>query len=234
MNEYMHVLQDLILRDSIIVYIVVFVIGFIVSLNPHMLGMVPLYVGHMVDDCNGGKKWRNLIAFSLSFSVILTLLGIGVSIVGMSLHAIMTISYYVAGIIYLYMGARLLGFKLSSVIPIKVVVISTKAKKSKNKLLSNILLPLITTPCSIPFIISLLTLVMIRGSVLYGAIILFLFGLGHSLIFILFGAFSTFFISFGEKYKYNKLVFKILGIVLIILGIVFLSLNQNPDIHSGH
>lgn len=230
----MDVLQEFILGNSATVYAVVFLIGFISSLNPHMLSMVPMYIGHMMDNSNTQKKWTKLTLFVLSFSIILTGLGIGVSIVGMSLHSIMTISYIIAGLIYLYMGLKLLGFSLSGVIPIKIIVFYSRKKRSGNRILSNILMPLIFTPCSLPFIVSILTLAMVRGSIFYGGIILFVFGLGHSLIFILFGLFSDRLIELNKRLKYNKVIHKILGIALILLGILFLSLNQNPNIHNNH
>jgi len=229
----MNILQELILENSTIVYIVVFLIGFISSLNPHMLGMVPIYVGHMVSS-NNQKKLLNLIIFALSFSIILTGFGIGISIIGMSLHSIMTISYIIAGLIYLYMGLSLFGFKLSSVIPLEIIVLRSRKKRYRNTVLSNILMPLIFTPCSLPFIVSILTLAMLKGSIVYGGLILFVFGLGHSLIFILFGLFSDALIRLNDRLNHNKVIHKILGIVLMLLGIIFLSLNQNPNMHNHH
>jgi len=233
MSQYMNTLQELILGDSVIVYIVVFLIGFISSLNPHMLGMVPIYVGHLVSS-DSQRKLVNLILFALSFSIVLTSLGIGVSIVGMSLHSIMTISYIIAGLIYLHMGLSLLGLGLNRIIPIEIVVIHSSKKSCGNRILSNIFMPLIFTPCSLPFIISILTLAMLKGSIIYGGMILFIFGLGHSLIFVLFGLFSDTLIRFNERLNHNKVIHKILGVVLMILGIVFLSLNQNPILHNNH
>jgi len=229
----MNTLQELILGNSITVYVVVFFIGFISSLNPHMLGMVPIYVGNVVSN-NSQRKLLNLIIFALSFSVILTGLGVGVSIIGMSLHSIMTISYIIAGLIYIYMGLSLLGIRLSSMIRLEVMVLRSSNKKNRNAVLSNVLMPLIFTPCSLPFIVSILTLAMLKGSIVYGGLILFVFGLGHSLIFILFGLFSDVLIRFNERLDHNKVIHKILGVILVILGIVFLSLNQNPSIHSNH
>lgn len=230
----MNVLQELIAGNSVAVYIVVFLVGFISSLNPHMLGMVPMYVGHMIDGSNGQRKWVKLTLFALSFSIILTILGIVVSIVGMSLHSIMTISYIFAGLIYLFMGLRLLGLQLSHIIPIKIIVFYSIKKRTNNRILSNILMPLIFTPCSLPFIVSILTLAMLRGSIFYGGMILFVFGLGHSLIFVLFGVFTDYLMMLNERLRYNKVIHKILGVVLMILGIILLSLNQNPNIHSNH
>lgn len=233
MSQYMNMLQELILGDSVAVYIVVFLIGFISSLNPHMLGMVPIYVGHMVSS-NNQKKLINLILFVLSFSIILTGLGIGVSAIGMSLHSIMTISYIIAGLIYLFMGLNLLGLRLSSMIPLEIIVLHSSKKPYRNSVLRNILMPVIFTPCSLPFIVSILTLAMVKGSIIYGGTILFVFGLGHSLIFILFGLFSDVLIRINERLNHNKVLHKILGIIFIILGIVFISLNQNPSIHNHH
>jgi len=226
-------LQELILGDSVGVYIVVFLIGFISSLNPHMLGMVPIYVGHMVSS-NNQKKLINLILFALSFSIILTGLGVGVSAVGMSLHSIMTISYVMAGLIYLFMGLSLLGLRLSSMIPIEIIVLHSSKKPYRNSVLRNILMPVIFTPCSLPFIVSILTLAMVKGSIIYGGTILFVFGLGHSLIFILFGLFSDVLIRLNDRLNHNKILHRILGVVFVILGIVFISLNQNSSIHNHH
>ncbi|QNO16066.1 sulfite exporter TauE/SafE family protein [Alkalicella caledoniensis] len=234
MSGFMNLLEGLIMGNSLLVYIIVFLIGFISSLNPHMLGMVPIYLGTTIESEQGKKKWSGLFLFALSFSIILTALGMIVSTVGMSLHSIMTISYTFAGIIYLYLGLRLLGLRISKFIPFKIVVLYTKKKKSGKRILSNIFLPLIFTPCSLPFIISVLTLAMMRGSIIYGGLILLVFGLGHSLIFILFGAFSNSIVKIYEKIQHGNFINKLLGALLVILGVVFLLLNQSPEIHNHH
>lgn len=234
MHEYMDILQQLILGNSVLVYLAIFLIGFISSLNPHMLGMVPMYMGYMVDDRGYQRKWRDIALFSLSFSIILTVLGIGVSIIGMSFRPIMTVSYIIAGLVYLYIGFKLLGFRLSTIIPIKIVVFYSRKKRSGNRFLSKIVMPLIFTPCSLPFIVSVLTLAMLRGSILYGAIVLFVFGLGHSLIFVLFGVFSSLLIKLNQKLSENRTVHRLLGVLFIVVGILFLSLNQSPSVHIHH
>jgi len=113
-------------------------------------------------------------------------------------------------------------------------VLRSRKKRYRNTVLSNILMPLIFTPCSLPFIVSILTLAMLKGSIVYGGLILFVFGLGHSLIFILFGLFSDALIRLNDRLNHNKVIHKILGIVLMLLGIIFLSLNQNPNMHNHH
>jgi cytochrome c-type biogenesis protein len=225
MNIYMNMLKELILADSILVYILAFVVGFIASLNPHMLGMVPMYMGYILKSDQGSRKWMRLFLFALSFATILTILGISISGLGASLHPIMRVSYVIAGFIYLYMGLRLFGFSIASTIPIEILVIPS-SRKSRTNFLGNILMPLIFTPCSIPFVISILTLAMVKGSIIYGGGILFSFGMGHSLMFVLFGTFSNLLLNLENKLKGYRLVHKVFAVFMIVLGIVFLSINQ--------
>lgn len=233
MGQYIDFLQQLIHGNPLVLYFVVFLVGFITSLNPHMLGMVPIFIGSVLGE-DGNKKWVSLVAFSLSFSLILTILGMVVALVGMSAHLIMVISYTFAGLIYIYMGVRLLGFRPSKLIPIKIVMMYSRKGSKKSRYLNNILMPLIFTPCSLPIIISVLTLALLRGNIVYGGTMLFSFGLGHSLIFILFGLFSGTILKLHNKLQKSYIIQKVIGVLLIIIGIVFLSLNQNPDMHNHH
>jgi cytochrome c-type biogenesis protein len=225
MGEYMNILKQMITSNSMLAYLTVFFLGFISSLNPHMLGMVPIFMGHTMSEEEKGRKWVNLIVFSLSFSVVLTVFGLVISSLGTSLHPIMQFSYILAGIIYIYIGFRLMGLRLRYKIPVKVVAFHYRRKRYGFKVLKNFLFPVIFTPCSLPFVISILTLAMVKGSILYGGLMLFSFGLGHSLIFLLFGISSKILLVLEERIGFGKIIHIFVGLIMILIGISFIALN---------
>lgn len=86
----------------------------------------------------------------------------------------------------------------------------------------------------LPFIISLFTLIMVRGSLLYGSLILLTFGLGHSIIFIVFSAFWKQINYLTSKLRSNRIINTILGVLLIVLALVFLGSIISPALHMNH
>lgn len=222
----MTILQEMIIGDSKLVFLVVFIFGFLTSLNPHMLGMVPMYMGHIVSSDKGHNKFRPLVIFSLSFSATLTLLGIVVSVIGASFHSIMKISYILAGLIYIFLGIKMLGLHRLFKLPIQVIIFYSNNKKKGGSTLRNILMPLIFTPCSLPFIISILTLAMVKGDPIYGGLVLLIFGLGHSLIFLLFGLISKYILRIKGIKSISTILHKVFGLLMILLGIFYLVNNS--------
>lgn len=209
------------MNNSILAYFIMFFIGFVSSLNPHMLSMVPIFIGNVINDKNTTKRGIKVLIFSLIFALTLTILGVVVSLLGSSLHTLMRFSYILAGIIYLYMGSRLFGINIKDLIPIQIIVLRNSKDTFIEKIIKNIGMSLIFTPCSLPFVISILTLAMIKGSILYGGLILFSFGLGHSIIFFIFGISSKKLYSLTKKMKFQYIIYKILGLIIIIVGIYF-------------
>lgn len=214
------------MSNSILAYFIIFFIGFISSLNPHMLSMVPIFMGNVITDENSTKRWFKVSLFSLSFAVTLTIMGIVVSLIGSSLHTLMSLSYILAGLIYVYMGLNLFGIKLKELIPIQIIVLRNHKQTYIDKVVKNIGMSLIFTPCSLPFVISILTLAMVKGSMLYGGLILFSFGLGHSLIFFIFGISSNILFTLGKKLKSQYIIHKILGLIMMIIGMFFLLVSS--------
>lgn len=224
--EYINSFKDIIMSNSILAYFIIFFIGFISSLNPHMLSMVPIFMGNVITDENSTKRWFKVSLFSLSFAVTLTIMGIVVSLIGSSLHTLMSLSYILAGLIYVYMGLNLFGIKLKELIPIQIIVLRNHKQTYIDKVVKNIGMSLIFTPCSLPFVISILTLAMVKGSMLYGGLILFSFGLGHSLIFFIFGISSNILFTLGKKLKSQYIIHKILGLIMMIIGMFFLLVSS--------
>lgn len=212
------------------IFILIFLIGIISSLNPHMIGMVPMYMGIILQEKKEGVRTREVICFSISFALMLTILGVIVSSFGASLHPIMRISYIIGGTIYLLLGLKMLGLNLKKLSPIKIVYFYSSNTK-KRSLVKNIILPLIFTPCSLPYIISILTLAMLRGSLFYGGLLLFSFGLGHSLIFIVFGLFSDYITNINLTFRYRRVINRCFAVLMLLLAVVFFFLSSN---HKGH
>lgn len=230
LSTYLVSLRELVLGNSPLVYIIVFIVGFVASLNPHMLGMIPMYLGIMAKDNRKKVNWKELLLFALSFSLILTILGVAVASLGASMHPIMQMSYIIAGLIYLLLGLKLLGIDWRKLSPVKIIFFYSKSN-SKKSFLKNLILPLVFTPCSLPYIISILTLAMVRGKLLYGGMLLFSFGLGHSLIFIISGIFSGVLSKIEISTRYKKIVNISFALFMMIMGIVFLIISRS---HGGH
>ncbi|RKD31228.1 cytochrome c biogenesis CcdA family protein [Thermohalobacter berrensis] len=229
MEQYIHIIKNIIDVNSPFNFVLAFGIGFISSINPHMLSMVPMFIGYIVQENiqDRRKLLLKTAGFSIFFAIILTILGLIMYVVGHSLHILMKLSYIVASIIYIILGFKLLGIRLFK--NRKLIEIYFIGGYKKRKIFSPvyILFTLVFTPCSLPFIISILTITLFKNSIIYSLLTIFLFGIGHSLIFIIAGVSSTLFTKIQNKSIIGFYLKKVFGAILLVLALVMLTLGSN-------
>jgi cytochrome c-type biogenesis protein len=210
--------------------------GAISFVSPCILPLIPSYVSYITgisyDELvsrESRKKNMNItllhsLFFVAGFSIIFVLLGATASLAGSIL------SHYL-GIIRIVGGALII---LMGIFVMDVVDIPFLQREAKFQLktrpagyLGTVVVGMIFgagwTPCTGPFLGSVLTLAMTSETLGSGMTLLLVYSLGLGIPFILSAvAISAFLFSFGKLKKHFKVIKIISGIILIFMGILLL------------
>jgi len=80
---------------------------------------------------------------------------------------------------------------------------------------------LVASQCATPVLAAILTYVMAKGAMLYGAALLFAYALGRGVPIILAGTFTGFLKRMQTLGRWNDMLEKLAGIVVIAVGLYF-------------
>ncbi|MCJ7589694.1 MAG: cytochrome c biogenesis protein CcdA [Candidatus Aminicenantes bacterium] len=204
----------------------VFVGGLMTASNPCVLAMVPLLMGVV----SGNRETSNLkrsLVFSLFFvlglAVTFTALGLVSALLGRMFGDVGSFWKYAVAAVCLVMGVHLLGvFRFNIPVPASLRV---KTAGNAGAFLLGLLFGVISTPCAVPILAVLLAFVAQKGNIVYGAFLLFVYALGHSLLILVagtsIGAAKKLLESKGMR-KANAVFQKAAGVLVIAIGLYFL------------
>ncbi|WP_336279355.1 cytochrome c biogenesis CcdA family protein [Bartonella sp. CB175] len=217
----------------------VFFAGALSFLSPCVLPLVPPYLCYMagigIDDFHSEKKngklstrfalLSSVIAFVLGFTTIFVALGASASTIGRFIGYYRDWFAVVAGIIIIIFGLNFLGF-------FKISFLFRDVRFQTHKTPSGPLGAYIIglafafgwTPCIGPILGPIITLAGTKETVGEGAVLLGVYALGLGVPFVLAALFSSSFMSFLKVFRIHLgKVEKIIGILLVITGILFLT-----------
>lgn len=227
MDSIINSFTGLIGENFFISIIVSFLAGLIASFSPCMLSTIPLVIGGVSQSSKKDKKagFHYALIFSLGVIVVFMALGLITSILGNYVNALGKYVYIILGAILIFMGLKSIG-----VIGEKK---SCKVPKIKNNLLGaftmGILGGVLSSPCSTPILAVILTIVATGGNVLFGVIMLLVYGIGHCVLIVIAGTSVGFIEQLSSSYKYNKIsdvIKNILGALIIVFGLYLLYLGM--------
>ncbi|WP_370930855.1 cytochrome c biogenesis CcdA family protein [Bartonella sp. DGB1] len=218
---------------------IVFLAGALSFLSPCVLPLVPPYLSYMagisIDDYKNQKitsfstKRRRLffssVFFVLGFTIIFTLLGLGATTISAFLRFWHSELAIIGGVIIILMGLNFLGL-------FSIALFSREARFQTNNISINYFGAFIMglafafgwTPCIGPILSPILVLASSQNHILQGGLLLLIYSIGLGIPFILAGLFSGQFMIFLTKSRMhmNKIK-KIIGILLIIAGVLFIT-----------
>ncbi|WP_417582347.1 cytochrome c biogenesis CcdA family protein [Pelagibacterium sp.] len=219
---------------------VVFGAGILSFLSPCVLPLVPAYLSYMSgatferlreEGVAGGKLYgRTLItalAFVLGFSIIFIAFGATATFFGQALRRALPILMPIAGIVIILMGLHFLGvFRISWLYRQFKLEGPKMASGPLGGFLLGLAFAIGWTPCIGPILAAILTVAANQQTAWEGAGLLAVYSAGLGVPFILaalaLGPFLTFFDGFK---KHLGTVEKVMGGLLIIVGILFLTGN---------
>ena len=209
---------------SFLAVVLVFFGGIVTSIVPCNLSMIPVlmgYVGGTSDVSKARSFWLSL-SFTLGTSTIFALLGVIVSIIGGIFGTSKSVLVYIAAAVSIIVGLKMLG-----IIKFSIPNIGPKILRRPNRhgmlpaFFLGLMIGLAGSQCGTPVLFAILSLVMSKGNVLYGAVLLFVYGLGRGVPVVIAGTFTGFAKGLPGLSKWAGVFEKAAGIMLIGIGLYF-------------
>ncbi len=209
---------------SLWILFAVFAGGIISSVSPCTLGILPIVIGYIggYSENTTKKTAVQLIFFILGISLVLTTLGIIAAFTGKTLgfHSNPYLGLVLASLI-LVMGLTLLEI---IEIPMPVIIKQMPQNNNSNLFLYPLLLggafALASTPCATPILAGIMAYASFKANMTTGAIMLFLYALGQSVIILFAGLFTSVFKKFSSVKNYTGAVNKFSGVILIAAAFI--------------
>ena len=195
--------------------------GVLTSFTPCSLSSIPLVIAYV-----GGigvepkKAFRLSLVFALGAAVTFTVLGVVAASVGQLLGSGAKWWYLVLGVLMVLMALQ--TWEVVHIIPSTYLAGKNKRRGYIGALITGMLGGLFSSPCATPVLIALLAIAAGSGSLLWGALLMLLYGVGHGALAVLAGS------SIGAV---NKLVQSerngalsralkiVMGILILIIGL---------------
>ncbi len=188
--------------------------------------MIPLIVGFIGGSRDLPRKrafWISLI-FSLGLAITFMLLGIAASLVGGLLGGSTRIWYYLVAAVCFFIGLQMLGvFQIREPAWFGRLREKVTARGLWGALLLGLVSGLVASQCGTPVLAVILTYVMAeQSSLVYGAVLLFIYALGRGVPIILAGTFTGVLKDLRGLGKWAGTVEKVSGVILLLVGFYFL------------
>jgi thiol:disulfide interchange protein len=216
-------------KRSLLLFVIIFVLGFLTSLTPCVYPVIPIVMGY-IGTRSGQKKLKGFflsIFFVLGLAFVYSILGV---IAGMTGSMVGDAFQKPLVVIIISAIFVLMGLSLAGLFDIPVPSsISSKVQSGggKSEIFGSILVGgiagIIAAPCVGPVLIALLTWISETRDILLGFLLTFIFSLGMGIIFLVVGTFSGAVSAMPKGGKWMDYVKYFFATVLIAGGIFVLN-----------
>ncbi len=205
----------------------IFLLGVLTSLGPCNLSMVPViigYVGGQHDLTRARGFWLSLF-FTLGSSLTFMLLGLIAATIGGLFGPESALLHWIVALVCLLIGLHLLGALhlsfdfLARLQPKRVAVTGIIGA-----FLLGLIIGLAGSQCATPVLVFVLGIAMAKGKLAYGALLLFLYGLGRGVPIVLAGTFTGVVKALPALQRWTDRMEKAAGVILIAIGLYFVWL----------
>jgi len=210
---------------SLLAFLLVFAGGVLTSIGPCNIATLPLIVGYVGGsrDLPRSRAFLLSLTFAIGLALTFMLLGVAAALIGGVLGASSHWWYYlVAGICFL-IGLNMLGvLKLNLPLWFGGLRERIGLKGIPGALALGLVSGLVASQCATPVLAAILTYVMAKGALLYGAALLFIYALGRGVPVVLAGTFTGVLKSFQKLGRWSEVIEKVSGVIVIGVGLYFL------------
>ncbi|MGH9533457.1 MAG: cytochrome c biogenesis CcdA family protein [Terriglobales bacterium] len=224
MNQLLNALARLLSSGRIIAFPIALVGGFIAALNPCCLALYPAAAATCCgvrDSCCGAgessarRSLRSSAAFVAGMAIAMTMLGILAALAGRVMPSSSLLRYAIA-VVPLAMGMHVLGW-------IKLPLPAFSMGESRVNVAASFgcgfALSLVIAPCGTPVLASVLSYAALKGNIYFGALLLFVYGLGTAIPVLVAASLSSRFARWLDLRGYQGWVDRTTGALL--LGLAF-------------
>jgi cytochrome c-type biogenesis protein len=227
------------LSHGLTLYVLLYslVMGLVSFVSPCIMPLIPSYVSYITgisyDELvspDSRRKNMNItllhsLAFVAGFSIIFVLLGASASLVGSLLARHLNTIRIVGGVLIIFMGVFVMDVVSIPLLQREAKLhLKTRPAGYIGTLVVGMIFGAGWTPCTGPFLGSVLALAMTSDALGSGMVLLMFYSLGLGIPFILSAvAISAFLSSFSKLKKHFKSIKIVSGAVLIIMGVLMLT-----------
>lgn len=229
LDKLLALLKEELEKRSLLLFALVFALGFLTSLTPCVYPVIPIVMGY-IGTRSGKNKFKGFylsIFFVLGLAFVYSLLGViaamAGSMVGVSFQN--PIVVIVIAAIFMVMGLSLAGL---FEIPVPSSISSkVQAGGKKSEIISALVVGgvagIIAAPCAGPVLITLLSWISQTKSAVLGFLLTFTFSLGMGIIFLVVGTFSGVISALPKGGKWMDYIKYFFAVILIGGGIYILA-----------
>jgi len=217
-------------KQSILLFLLAFVLGFLTSLTPCVYPVIPIIMGYIGSQAKGSKLKGFYLSlfFVLGLGIVYSLLGLFAAASGSMIGASFQnpIMVIVIASIFILMGLSLAGlFEIPVPSSISARI---QAGGYKSKIIGSLIIGgvagIIAAPCAGPVLIAILSWISQTRNLLLGFLVMFVFSLGMGVIFVLVGTFTGIISSLPKSGKWMSGVKNTFAILLMVGGLLVLGL----------
>lgn len=201
--------------------------GVLTSFTPCALSSIPLVIAYV-----GGigvepkKAFRLSLVFALGAAITFTVLGVVAASVGQLLGTGAKWWYIVLGVLMVLMALQ--TWEVVNIIPSTYLAGKNKRRGYLGALITGMLGGLFSSPCATPVLVALLAIAAGSGSLLWGALLMLVYGVGHGALAVLAGSSIGAVNKLMQSERYGALsrVLKIvMGVLILLIGLYLFYLG---------
>jgi cytochrome c-type biogenesis protein len=214
----------LIENASLLAFGLVFSGGILTSIGPCNVAMIPLVVGYVggTHDLPRQRAFTLSLMFAIGLAITFMLLGVVAALIGGLIGASTTWWYYLVAFVCLVIGLNMIGLiHIEAPLWLGGLRERITLRGASGALMLGLVSGLVASQCATPVLAAILTYVMAKGAILYGAALLFVYALGRGVPIVLAGTFTGALKSFQKFGRWSSLFEKAAGIVIIAVGLYF-------------
>jgi len=210
---------------SLLAFVLVFLGGVVTSIGPCNIATIPLIVGYVGGsrDLSHTRSFMLSMAFAIGLALTFMLLGVAAALIGGLIGAATRWWYYLVAAICIVIGLNMLGV-LKINLPMWFGRLRERIglKGIPGALALGLVSGLVASQCATPVLAAILTYVMVKGALFYGAALLFVYALGRGVPVVLAGTFTGALKGFQKLGRWTEVIEKASGVIVIGVGLYFL------------
>lgn len=210
---------------SLIAVVLTFLGGVVTSLGPCNVATIPLIMGYVGGSASRSRSrsFSLSLAFAFGLAITFMLLGILASLVGGLIGGSTRLWYYLVAGVCFVIGLQMLGV-ISVPVPLGLGGLREKVglKGVPGALALGLVSGLVASQCATPVMAAILTYVMAKGTLVYGAVLLFVYALGRGVPVILAGTFTGLFKQIQGLGRWSHSMELASGLIVMAVGFYFL------------
>jgi len=210
---------------SLLAFVLVFLGGVVTSIGPCNIATIPLIIGYVGGSHNlpRARSFALSLAFAVGLALTFMLLGVAAALIGGLIGAATRWWYYLVAAICFVIGLNMLGV-LNIQLPLWFGGLRERIglKGIPGALALGLVSGLVASQCATPVLAAILTYVMAKGAMLYGAALLFVYALGRGVPVVLAGTFAGALKGFRALGRWSEIMEKASGVIILLVGLYFL------------